>query len=206
MRRIKPIPTLILLLCILGIVGYFRRADERRNQVITRQLPPLPTASPSPTLQTWASSDGKDTLTMRASASDSGQISYDFFVESSGKPETARQVFSHVTTSETLYEIPFNSWSPTNAYFFLKQKDATGSASLVLKANGEAFSNDDRVLNVNQFFAEKLPDYTLKDVTGWAGPTLLLVNTTPTDQTSKGVSFWFDVTTRRFTRLSSNFN
>ena len=58
---------------------------------------------------------------------------------------------------------------------------------------------------MEELFAQKYADYKITDVTGWAAPTLLVVNTDKLDGTV-GPSFWFDVASLSFTRLSTRFN
>jgi hypothetical protein len=89
-------------------------------------------------------------------------------------------------------------------YFFLKEKTPHEEDYLVFRSSGELFSDDARALSVQQLFREKVKGYTIEDVTGWADPTLLVVNTKTVDGDTK-VSFWFDVPNQTFIQLGTYF-
>lgn len=95
------------------------------------------------------------------------------------------------------YMAPFNTWSPDNKYFFLQEKMINGEEYLVMKATGE------ESLRVSELFAQAYPDNTIVFVTGWASPTLLILNAKSDKESS--MSFWFDVQTHKFIRLSTYF-
>lgn len=106
------------------------------------------------------------------------------------------QKVANLSGSELL--IPFNTWSPDNKYFFLKETSEVGDDYLVYKTRGELDTT------IAELFKQAYPDNTITEVTGWAAPTLMLVNAKST--TDNKMSYWFDVQTHKFIRLSSYFN
>ena len=102
------------------------------------------------------------------------------------------------------WKIPYNTWSPDNAYFFIEEISAAKSDYYVFSAVGDLFSSGVQFININGLFMQKFPDYIIEEVTGWASPTLLIVNTKSKE--NKETSFWFDVQSQDFIQLSTYFN
>lgn len=100
--------------------------------------------------------------------------------------------------------IPFNTWSPDNVYFFLKEQTGPNIDYLVFQSNGSLFSNSLKFVSIGDLFKAKLPEYMIEDVTGWGGINLILINTKNTINNQK-VSFWFDVPSQTFIQLSTYF-
>lgn len=99
--------------------------------------------------------------------------------------------------------IPFNTWSPDDKYFFLHEKRLDSDEYLVMMKNGKYFADESPSLKVKELFAIVHPETTIVDVTGWAAPTLLIINAKNSSETN--MSYWFDVTTHKFIRLSNYF-
>lgn len=99
--------------------------------------------------------------------------------------------------------IPFNAFSSDNSYVFLKETKDGEYHYLVFKSSGELFANGQAFLDVTPLFAAYTKTYTISDVTGWADPTLLVVNATSTNGTL--YSFWFDVASHSFIPLENVF-
>ena len=72
-----------------------------------------------------------------------------------------------------------------------------------MTASGKYFVGDLPYLKVKELFTVVHPDLTIVDVTGWAAPTLLIINAKSGNETN--MSFWFDVSTHKFIRLSNYF-
>lgn len=104
------------------------------------------------------------------------------------------QVFSKTLGNGTVLSVPFNTFSPDNKYIFLKEIALENTRFFVLPGEVD-FSTQ---------FEQKYPMYDIADVTGWAGVTLIIINTKEEDGTT-GPSFWYDVSNGSFTRLSSRF-
>lgn len=146
---------------------------------------PVPSPSPSPKPNLVAlqdSPDGSHTLHQQANS---------IYVTT---PKEEKLVLYTAADPETM-TLPRNAWSPDNKYVFFNHQ----SEYVVLPVKPDA----EPVL-VNQEFTAKLADYELVEVTGWAAPHLLIVNTRTLDGKT-GPSFWFNVVTRGFTRLNTLF-
>ncbi len=183
--------------------AFFLLKDQRtgsHNVVIMPHLtPPLATPVATP----WISPDGSKTLVMKTTIGADARKTYSFSVQESPS------LGEHLVYSKTLdvgdeMSIPFNSWSPNNQYFFIQEKGKDGEHILVLKASGASFPDGNIFIDVNSAYVEKKIPYAFEQVTGWAAPTLLVVNTkSPTS--SAPISFWFDISKKSFIRLSTSF-
>ncbi len=165
---------------------------------------PTPTAIPPGPVQTITadSPDGAKTLTMKKQQT--GElIKYSFSTaDKSGAAE--KSIFEKEENLSQSLTIPYNAWSPDNAYIFLKESTPTLNNYYVLQTSGDPFPDNVQYINVQDLFRQKLADYTLVDITGWAAPNLLIVNT----RTKEGqeVSFWFELPSKAFIQLSTHFD
>lgn len=159
----------------MGLVYFLLRPSPR-------QLPTKPLVkTSSPTIVD--SPDGKAKLTMKKIASNN-LVNYTF--------NTDKSIFTKTLASSNTLSIPFNTWSPDNKYVFLKENLGKEINYYVLSAAGKELTN------ISSLFRQKYPDYKLVEITGWAAPSLLILNTL-------GPSLWFDVTNQAFTLLSIKF-
>ncbi len=142
------------------------------------------------------SPDGKITVTMKRSQN-KDLVTYTF--------NTNNLVYTKDTVKDDVFSIPFNTWSPDNKYFFIKEIDGNKVSFLILNASGVSFKNGSQFINVSDIFREKLPTYSLIDATGWAAGNLLIINSNKSDG-SEGPSFWFDIPSGTFIQLSNRFN
>ena len=173
-----------------------------RTQASLAQITPLPTSSPpSPQETTMDSPDGSETLSLVKKVN-SGSIEYSLFVSSS--PEQKKLIFNKNIYPSASLEIPFNTWSPDNSYVFIKEKTPSNDNYLVFKSSGDLFANGSPYVSIQELFKEKIPNYLITDVTGWADNTLLVVNTEGLETNSK-LSFWFDVPSQSFMQLATYF-
>ena len=101
--------------------------------------------------------------------------------------------------------IPYNTWSPDNKYLFLKEITPTTNNYYVLTASGAPLKEGVKYVNIQELFSQKQPDYSITDVTGWADPNLIVVNT-KSNKEGRLVSFWFEVSSQVFIQLSTYFN
>jgi len=148
------------------------------------------------------SPDGMKSLTMIKEYSE-GLSKYTFITTS---PDTERiEIFTKKLEDSQNLSIPFNTWSPDNEYLFLTESTPTLNNYYVFSASGKLFSNSNPYVNIQELFLQKLPDYKIDDVTGWASSTLIVVNTSLLKNEQK-VSFWFDVTNQSFIQLGTYFN
>ncbi|HJY98884.1 MAG TPA: hypothetical protein VJ227_04170 [Patescibacteria group bacterium] len=163
--------------------------------------PNLPVVASDPTpvpsqLTTVRSPDGKATLVMRERKEEGG-TTYTFTV-SSEKDPSYKEIFTK-TLAEGGITIPFNTFSPDDKYILLKENLPGGTRYFVVAlANGQIFEASD-------LFAEKFgSDYVVSDATGWGGLNLVVINTQKVGGGS-GPSFWFEVPSQAFIRLSHSF-
>lgn len=135
---------------------------------------------------TQISPDGKELLTLKKEPNKE-VTTYTF--------TTVKGAFYSMTIpSNILVSLPFNTWSPDDKYFFIKQD----SQFIVITPKGES-------INVNEKFVAKYPNLTLTDATGWASNNLLILNSNKADG-SKNPSIWFEVTSGAFIQLSGRFD
>ncbi|HEV2339662.1 MAG TPA: hypothetical protein VGT05_02715 [Patescibacteria group bacterium] len=205
---------LIASIICLFVVFYLRQPKQfQYKQVIT----PLPhfISDRSPTLipttvpvasrsvvTSWISSDGAEKLTMKTTQN-LKSTTYVFMLTNIST-NTEKTLFTQILHGESTMSIPFNAFSSDDSYIFLKETLNDGNHYLVFKTSGEPFANGENDLDVTPLFIAYTSSYTINDVTGWASPTLLVVNT-KNQNGSTGSSFWFDTTSQRFIQLATLF-
>lgn len=116
------------------------------------------------------------------------------------------QLINSVQLPEDLHlNLPYNTWSPDNKYFFVEKKtrDSAVSNVLVFRAT-ETSPTEGQLLEVADTFSQKQPNYTFERVTGWASESLLIVNSLKPDG-SKGPSFWYEIPSQALIPLSQQF-
>lgn len=111
-------------------------------------------------------------------------------------------IFSKNLGENQAIQIPDNSWSPDNKYFFLKENDNGKLSFFVFKATGETFSDGKEYIDVVPLFEDKKYGFQLSEITGWDSNNLLHIFTVKGDDT-RGSSFWFDVESKNFYILGS---
>jgi hypothetical protein len=179
---------------------------------LTLSPAPSPIASPQPSAspvlpaeikQEWPSPNGKSILILNSKAQSSTTTLYSFSTKTESEP-TEVLVFSKAVQQPASLTIPFNSWAPDNKYFFVQEKDGQNTKNFVLTANGQPFKDGEPLIDVNSTFTEKVKEFQFKNVTGWAAPGLLIVNSSTADN-QDGPSFWFEINRKSFIRLSTSF-
>jgi len=201
--------TLVGVTLVTGVVFF---TLVRNNKPMSQSVfsAPIPTISMVPTqipsynaqVSSMDSPEGSKTLVLQK-IQDSKGATYSAFV-SSKSDEPAQQVFYEPTFDSKILSIPFNTWSPDNAYVFLKETTPTIDNYLVFQSSGNSFSNDVPYLSIQELFKKNVPDYTIEDITGWAGPNLLIVNAKLIEEDKK-VSFWFELPSQSFIQLGTYF-
>jgi len=162
------------------------------------------TPSQQPKTVDVLSPDGKFSLTMKVKSDQNSNI-YTFSVTDTSSG-LSKELFTKTTTSGDVLSPPLNAFSPNDKYFFLKEVDNGVADYYVLSASGISFSNGSQTLDISSPFVVKYSaNYVITDVTGWAAPTLVVINTNKVDG-SLGPSFWFDVSTKSFIPLATRFN
>lgn len=142
------------------------------------------------------SPDGKLTLLMN-SLKDKNGITYTFSV--SGK-----EIFVKTVDLLTTITIPYNTWDPNGKYIFLKEESPSGVRFFVLSTTVLSSDQNEHTADITDLFSKKYPDLKIKDVTGWGGINLIIVNSMKTDG-ERGPSFWFEMPSHYFSQLSTRF-
>lgn len=183
------------------IVGAFAYVAYGNNKVqIQSQVEYKPVNTPKtanaqgPRLTTVGSPDGKMSLTMKEEGQDS--ILYTFLLKDEGTG-ASQQIFTKTASVGATLTIPLNTFSPDNKYVFLKETYG-GKNSYFVPLDGQEVKFSD-------LFASKYEDFVITDVTGWGGVNLIVINA---DKAGGGIgpSFWFEMPSKSFIRLSNRFN
>lgn len=196
---------IILSLVISAIIVFFMFRPSNRVQVAVSNTPgPIPVVKAQvPELTTVEAPDGAFSVTMKSQAAkDTITYSLTMTNESTGSQNT---IFTDTLPTGSSLSIPLNTFSSDDKYIFLKQVSPQQTNYLVLTSSGNPVSKDAQTLDFSSLFETREPNYVITDATGWAGPTLVVINTNKADG-SLGPSFWFDVSTNSFIPLATRFN
>lgn len=191
-------------LAVIGTKG--QKADVARPQAARSifqppklaDLPFVPT--PTPQIVDVHSGDGKMKLAMRVERHSPPVFSL-YTSEING--DNQKLIFTKTNTASVTGElsIPPNAWSPDNKYVFVQETGGdTGVNYFVFKANGEPFANGEQYLNIAKTWQERKIGYLMRDATGWASPSLVIVRTSKEDG-SRGHSYWFEVPSKAILQL-----
>lgn len=208
-RRELELLIFIFLMGAASIVLLAHKNASTTIQFATPKLPtfvtsPLPTLSPTPIVQTASvdSPDSSESLIMKKQTTQQ-TTTYSFSLLTIST-NSERFLFMKNMVLGQSFILPANAWAPDNAYVFVKEITATGNNYYVLSTVDSSITMDQNQVNISDFFAKRYPNYKISDVTGWAAPNLIVVNTT-TD-TGAFLSFWFDVPTKSFIPLATQFH
>lgn len=203
----------ILLIVVTVVTGIVFFVFVKQNSLVSRSVfsAPLPTITGIPTqapsydaqVSSMDSPEGSKRLILQKTQ-DSKGATYSAFVSTLSDEQT-QQILSMSALDAEVITIPFNTWSPDNNYLFLTKKAQSANQYLVLNSSGEWLGDAAPYLPVQELFAHQVEGYSIEDVTGWAGPTLLIVNAKSTENENNKISFWFDVPSKSFIRLSTYF-
>ncbi|KKQ91930.1 MAG: hypothetical protein UT17_C0004G0278 [Candidatus Woesebacteria bacterium GW2011_GWB1_39_10] len=198
-------PRIIIAIClVLSIIsiGYILSVKGKPQTGKTGYPLPLAIAKPPQEISV-GSPDGNWTLTMKEEKNKE-TISYRFLI-SNNDDIFNKEIFAKILSSTDALSIPANTFSPDDKYVFLKETGLNGDAYFVLSVSGESISGNIQTLDISGLFAAKYQDYKITDVTGWGGVGLVVINT---DKASGGVgpSFWFEVPSGVFVKLSNRLN
>lgn len=177
------------------------KPETAKDEIIDLQIQKQIAFEPKIETSSVNSPDGKYRIIMDKTSLDNLLEEYSFSVEDLSTKNTI-PIFKKNLSSDWIFELPLNSWSPDNKYVFIKEKTSV-AAFFVFKASGEPFFDDKQYIDVLQSFEEKNKNYKLADVTGWDSPTLLHLLTKGEDGRA-GPSFWFEVPSKAVIQLSSH--
>lgn len=203
--------TFLFIIFAIGIslLILMQRGNSTTNQrVFSATLPGISALEPTPTTSAILvtdidSPDGKKTLTVKKQQQKDLSTTYSYATSSKSEAQK-QQIFTKTEPLSQTLSVPYNTWAPDDAYFFLKESMSTSHNYFVFNASGSLFPNNAKYINVQEVFSQKLPHYTIEDVTGWAAPDLLIVNT-KTEDGKQGPSFWFVISTQAFLQLGTHF-
>jgi len=204
MRQSLEIFIIILLGTALSFFVTVQRNNTSGRSLFSRAAAPIaqipvPTEMPAgPQEFVMDSPEGSRTLTLEKNGS-----TYSLFTSDKAGGQKIQVFQKEEPTSQSL-EIPFNTWSTDNKYIFLKETLPEINNYLVFQSSGNLFANDKASVSVQEVFNAKVPNYTIEDVTGWAGNTSLIVNAKSVEGDKK-VSFWFEVPSQSFIPLGTYF-
>jgi dipeptidyl aminopeptidase/acylaminoacyl peptidase len=163
---------------------------------------PTPSPSASVTTTTIEAPDGKMTLTVQDNEVEGG-LKKTFSTQGAGGALT--EIYSETVPGGNTLSVPYNTFSPDDRYLFLKETTPTQTYYYVLTTSGKPITSNSATLEVSGLFYAKYSDFIITDVTGWGGLNLLVVNTN-NKSGGQGPSFWFEVPSGGFIRLSTRFN
>lgn len=143
--------------------------------------------------------DGTKKLVMNTSHNKDGSLYY-VFTTTDGSGKNEQPLYATTSATES-FQLPFNAWSPDDKYLFIEKNNGD---ALVFNASGEEIIEGQKYLDVENLFTAAGKKDIYKVTTGWASPTLLIVNTS-TPENKKGSSYWFEVPSKAIMQLSSGF-
>lgn len=146
------------------------------------------------------SPDGEKMLIMKTTHNIDGTLTYIVSV-SDGSGANEKQLYATKVKGSENMSVPFNAWSPDNKYLFIHKN---ANDALVFRTTGEPIASSQAYFDVADLFSQRNSKDTFKEATGWASPTLLIVNTVREDNT-KGSSYWFEVPSKAIIQLASEF-
>lgn len=179
---------------------HFSVATPFANLLPTVTPTPTPALVPEVTYLSQTSSDGKEKVNMKQ-VDVQGMKTYTFTLTETEKNITTPLFTQHVATESSM-QIPFNTFSPNNSYLFLERKDGETHHYLVFQTSGAAFGGK-QYIDATDAFTSYTSTYTHPVATGWADNALLIVNAK--DANGQGVSYWLDLSSQSFIRLSNYF-
>lgn len=189
----------IVLAAITGISLNVQNKNSNQEQLVLKspEGPQQPVFAATED-QVSTSLDGTKKLIMKQTRNDS-DTSYSIYTQTGDELESI--LLSKTATGGESFTVPQNAWSPEEKYIFINGNNNGEAEVFVLKADGTLFSDSKQEIDIAALFNQTHTDYTFDEATGWAAPTLLIVESLKPDG-STGPSFWFDASTEKFIQLS----
>lgn len=162
---------------------------------------PTPTQEPTPTTFSQVSPDGTKKVIMDVTKYKSS-ATYVFSI-TDGSGNNSKNLYSISLPDGEYMDIPFNTFSPNDAYLFLEHVGKDGTQAYAFAANGTSLGENSQYDNVTQIFNDKQTGNSYITTTGWASDTLLIVNSkTPTGTTQ---SYWVELPSKAVIPLATTF-
>lgn len=190
---------------VLAFYTKFNFSNPRRFSLPVLQNFQSPTPTPQiakPQIMSQISPDGTKLLTMAVTSNKNLTKTYTFSTANSDNINQV-QIYSVIYGVDSM-SIPFNTWSPDDKYIFINHISGKGNEALVFRADGSPLDSTDSFLNATQVFGSKISGDIYYETTGWASPTLLIINTKKADGT-KSTSYWLEVPSKAVIPLASQF-
>jgi len=187
---------------VVGLLAIQMQNQQGSPSTIeTHASVPTPTVAFIPTNNTISqiSSDGTKKIILKTTQNSDASQSYELSTNDNGPV-----IFSKTLPAGESMSIPFNTWSPDNTYFFIKEQTADSSVFIVFRANGEAFADGEAYHSLTDAFAQRATGNIFDDATGWADDGLIIINT-KTQDNLQGPSYWFSVANKAIIPLSTKF-
>lgn len=190
----------VLIIGGLLVAGALSLQLYQKTQAEQPFVTSLPLTAPKPIIvKDVTTPDGKLNITLQTSTNSKFTNSYSLIIVDTQTNNRHTVYSGNLLTGETV-TIPNNSWSPNNKYFFVKVASSASSTFFVFKADGTTWPDGSQYYDVKTLFNIQKFDLSLRDATGWADNTLLIILTNNPDNTN-GPKFWFDTSSRSFIRL-----
>jgi hypothetical protein len=198
-----PFKLLLLAVALVAVFAAVALLRSGRQKPAPSMAAPVFELTPGPSMVVEVEApNGKATLILREKRVVEGTK---WLLSVKGEEGTEKEILTKILPSGSSLSIPYNTFSPDNKFVFLKETSPGGVSYLVLATSGAPLTKDTQGLEIVSLFTQKYPNFKITDVTGWGGPTLVVINTDNQDGTI-GPSFWFDVGSRSFIRLTNRFN
>ena len=186
--------TLLLLLGIVITVYTQSRTltPAKAAPIRANSFSPAPTTSTgTKTVETEVNSAKADQkLKLWATPGKDGTTTYAFTItDLNGKP---RSLLTKTLGPGAIMSLPWNAWDPTDTYVFVDEKDGSVQNYYVLRADGSSFASGDKLIDVGSIWRSRNLGLTIREATGWASGTLLIIYTSK-DDGSKGPPYWFEI-------------
>lgn len=201
--RVVESGTILYIVVAAVLSGIFVWNNNRSSLPIllentTQVVVPLKEVTPKVETASQISPDGKMTLTMKVTSNNDEAYSYEFATQETGFPKI---IVYKATVDSKMFSVPFNAWSPNDKYFFVYKRSSNNA--LVFRADGQPISVNEQFIDLGEVFTSKYENIAIKEVTGWADPTLVVFN--KEEQDGKKASYWLEVPSKAIIPLATNF-
>lgn len=195
---------LVLLGIAVTVYTQMRTTQPAKAANIQKNSPsPVPSAVPK-SLKTQESdvhsSNADKKFVLRATPGQDGTTTYTFTVADLAGTN-AHVLFTKTLGPGAVMSLPWNAWDPTDTYVFIGEKVGSALNYYVFKSSGEPFANGDKFIDVGAVWTEKKIGFSIRDATGWASGTLLIIYTSK-DDGAKGPAFWFEIPSTAIIQLA----
>ncbi len=190
-----------VLLVAIGVVStvWYRERTATTVEASTGVVVMIPSATvkqPRGTTETSVHSSNADKqLILRVTPQSGGVTQYSYIVAdiSGANP---RVVLEKTLPTGIVMKLPDNSWDPTDTYVFVEEIVGGAPNYFVMKATGGP------MIDVGAVWRQKQIPYTIRQATGWASGTLLIIYTSK-DDGSRGPAYWFEIPSTAILQLAS---